>query len=290
MSNRIFYAVQSVSVNGISTGFQSVSVNASVDFEQVFALGCLDIYENIEGVPNVEITAERAFPKTGATMWNNFGGGGANGGAQVSTAAAARPSVGMTVANDSSTNYSTQQGFVSAASMYVSSWSCNFPVDGFATESATLVGNNLSWSGGGGGAICAPTGGGGGTGLVIRRQDVSGYSRLQNVSFSVDIGREDLFELGSKSPYFRAATFPVECTSDWEYLATVGAAGLAFTSASNSDITTAGTTTFTGPTALAVTLGGSRNNGVNYSGGDAGGGNATIAYSYIGYNSMYSSR
>ena len=289
MSNRIFYAVQSVSLNGISTGFQSVSVNASVDFEQVFALGCLDIYENIEGVPSVEITAERAFPRTGTTMWNSFGGGGANGGSQIATAAALRPAVGMTVANDNSTNYATQQGFVNATNMYVSSWSCNFPVDGFATESATLVGNDLSWSGGSGGAICAPTGSGGGTGLVIRRQDVSGYARLQNVSFSVDIGREDLFQLGSKSPYFRAATFPVECTSDWEYLATVGSAGLAFSSSSNADITTAGALTFSGA-GVSVTLGGARNNGTNYSGGDAGGGNATITYSYIGYNSMYASR
>ena len=58
MSNRIFYAVQNVNMNGIEDGIQSVSINASVDFEQVFALGNLDVYENIEGVPSVEFSVD----------------------------------------------------------------------------------------------------------------------------------------------------------------------------------------------------------------------------------------
>ena len=281
MANRIFYAVHSINFGGVTSGFQSVSVNSSVDFEQVFELGRLDVYENLEGVPSVEITAERAFPRTGSTMWGSAAGG------TTTAAAIARPTIGMSVADDSQASYSAQS-WIQATGTYISSWSCNFPVEGFATESCTVVGNHVGWSSGTGGPIQATaTGNPAGTNLVVRRQDVgAAYPRLQNVSFSADIGREDLFQLGQKSPYFRAATFPIETTSDWEYLDTSSRSGppsgsrLTFTADQNSDATSDVTASFFG-----VSIGaGARLNATNYSGGDAGGGNATVTYSYIAYN------
>lgn len=285
MSNRIFYAVQTVDVDGVNTGFQSVSVNASVDFEQVFELGCLEVYENLEGVPSVEITAERAFPATGTTLYGSYGGATGTASAQVAAAAIARPNVNMEVANDNIVPY-VSNAFVAATGTYVSSWSCNFPVDGFATESTTLVGNSLSWNTGSGrdvGSNCQTTCT---SGLVIRRQDVTGYggARLQNVSYNLDIGREDLFELSSKSPYFRAATFPIEVTSDWEYLAVAGTSGLAFEESDNNDITSCQSLDFFGGLVGAGAK--ARLTATNYSGGDAGGGNATMAYSYVTYNEL----
>lgn len=289
MSNRIFYAVQTVDIDGVNTGFQSVSVNASVDFEQVFELGCLEVYENLEGVPSVEITAERAFPATGSTLYGSYGGATGDASAQVAAAAVARPNVNMEVANDNVVPY-VSNAFVKATGTYVSSWSCNFPVDGFATESTTLVGNALQWNTGAGrdvGSNCqtACT-----SGLVIRRQDVTGYDgqRLQNVSYNLDIGREDLFELSSKSPYFRAATFPIEVTSDWEYLAVAGTSGLTFTEDQNTDITACASLDFFGGLVGAGSK--ARLTSTNYSGGDAGGGNATMTYSYVTYNELSVSR
>jgi len=292
MSNRIFYAVQTVDIGNVNTGFQSVSVNASVDFEQVFELGCLEVYENLEGVPNVEITAERAFPKTGGTLWNSFAAADSSTAAKsVASAAIARPNVNMEVANDNAVPY-VSTGFVKATGMYVSSWSCNFPVEGFATESATLVGNALAWTGGSGRDVNNACQDGTTTGLVVRRQDITGYlgHKLQNVSYNVDIGREDLFELSRKSPYFRAATFPIEVTSDWEYLATtsMNSDALAFTAEQNTDATTATSKPFF---SNLVEIGSAaRLTSTNYSGGDAGGGNATVTYSYVTYNELKTSR
>jgi len=285
MSNRIFYAVQTVDIDGVNTGFQSVSVNASVDFEQVFELGCLEVYENLEGVPSVEITAERAFPATGSTLYGSYGGATGTASAQVAEAAVARPNVNMEVANDNVVPY-VSNAFVKATGTYVSSWSCNFPVDGFATESTTLVGNALQWNTGSGRDVASNCQTTCTSGLVIRRQDVAGYGgqRLQNVSFNLDIGREDLFELSSKSPYFRAATFPIEVTSDWEYLAVAGTSGLTFTEDQNTDITACANLDFFGSLVSAGSK--ARLTSTNYSGGDAGGGNATMTYSYVTYNEL----
>ena len=291
MSNRIFYAVQTVDIAGVNTGFQTVSVNASVDFEQVFELGCLEVYENLEGVPNVEISAERAFPATGSTLYGSFGGTASSESEAVAAVAVFRPNVNMQVADDNTTPYDSLP-FVKATGCYVSSWSCNFPVDGFATENCTVVGNALKLNEGAGrevGETCNDTCT---SGLVVRRQDVTGYGgrRLQNVSYSIDIGREDLFELSSKSPYFRAATFPIEVTTDWEFLATIAmeSDALNFTAAQNSDVTSCTSKPFF--SGLVSVGDKARLTSTNYSGGDAGGGNATVAYSYVTYNQLKTSR
>lgn len=272
MSNRIFYAVQSANFFGKTKGIQSVSVNASVDFEQAFQLGTLQICANLEGVPNVEISTERAFQGATNSFWKAAGGNTAS----VSTFTG---NVNMALADDTSTNFGSQTPFVKATGMFLSSWGVTFPVDGFATETCTAVGNDLSWSTGTGtvdlaNAAC--------TGAVFkRRQDVALVTKAQSVSFSCDVGREDLFQLGQKSPYARPATFPVECSSDWEYLASVGTSGLTFVSTNPADVTTSQTLSYEG-----VTVTGARLTSTNYSGGDAGGGNATITYSYIAYNSL----
>lgn len=272
MSNRIFYAVQAASLFGKTAGFQSVSVNASVDFEQVFELGSLQLCHNLEGVPSVEISVERVWQGAAGSFFTAAGGNTAD-------ASNARPTLEMTVADDSSANFATTSNFVKAADLYLSSWGVTFPVEGFATETCTCVGNDLQWNTGDvairtADANCQAF-------SVYRRQDVALVARAQSVSFNCDIGREDLFQLGDKYPYFRPATFPVECSSDWEYLASVGINGLTMNSNSGGDITSDTSLVYEG-----VTLNKARLTSTNYSGGDAGGGNATITYSYIGYNSL----
>lgn len=312
-SNRIFYAVQKANVNGNSKRFQSISINASVDFEQVFELGCLDIYENLEGIPSAEITAERAVAEDGGSQWDTFDYG-------LSTAASKDDNYArLYVMDDSklgggdqSHNDSYSSGIIYAYDGYVSSYSVNMPVDGFATDTLTLVCDSLSWArvNNAAGQICVPGAGsqaanGTDRPRVRYRNDYAGVSNkgIQNVSFSVDIGREDLFELGKKSPFFRAATYPIEVTADIEVLANSNAnRAIPFGNSSDGNSPWAGdasqlsfvrdpsnsNTNITED--LHVAFGGYnmgsgvRLVGTNWAGGDAGGGNATITYSYLGYN------
>lgn len=287
MSNRIFYAVQNVNLAGIDSGWQSVGINGTVDFEQIFELGRLDIYENLEGVPNVEVTLERILPIGDSSVWTALGG-------TMPAVSIVRPTLQMQVANDNVTPYAASS-FVRCTGLYVSSYSINFQIDGAMTESVTLVGNHLNWSEGSSGPI-QPSGTGnayisnraGATDAVIRRQDVTacspnGLSRLQSFTISMDLSREDLFQLGNKAPYYRAAGFPIEVTGEAEYLATTSVTGLEFTANTNSDITTEQPVSIT-VGGKVFTMGNGRLTGTNYSGGDAGGGNATITYSYVGYN------
>ena len=62
MANRIYFANQQVSfkrdgATGYTTahGVQSVAVTTTFNLEQAFELGQLAIYENIEGVPDIEV-------------------------------------------------------------------------------------------------------------------------------------------------------------------------------------------------------------------------------------------
>ena len=273
MSDRIFYAVQAANVLGSTNGIQSVSVNASVDFEQAFQLGTLQICEHLEGVPNVEISSEKAWSNAAGCWWKSAGG------TTSLVSANQSGSVSMSLADDKSATFTTS-GFVSATKMSLSSWSVTFPVDGFATESVTLVGNDISWSAGSV-AISQPTATCTGA-TFVRRQDVAEESRAQSIAFSCDVGREELFQLGKKQPYARPATFPVECSSDWEYLATQGGkVGDVYPVDGEDDVATEETKSYEGVSMALAKLA-----GTSYSGGDAGGGNATITFNYIGYNSL----
>ena len=68
MANRIYFANQQVSfkrdgATGYTTahGVQSVAVTTTFNLEQAFELGQLAIYENIEGVPDIEVTATKVL-------------------------------------------------------------------------------------------------------------------------------------------------------------------------------------------------------------------------------------
>ena len=64
LNDRIFYATQAVGIQGhgdggnvvpgdMVHGLQSVGMNTSFNLEQAFELGQIEIYENIEGTPDV---------------------------------------------------------------------------------------------------------------------------------------------------------------------------------------------------------------------------------------------
>ena len=215
--------------------------------------------------------------------------------------------------------------------MYISSISYSLNSDGSSTESVTLVGNNKKWfdnangrmkaasvtnfSGtdtpAGLGTASSPSGG------VTQKEDVmisgsifpvsifgisgSGYGNgvdkihAQSVSVSTDFSREDIFELGKKTPYARPAAFPIEVTCDIEVISVSGDF-VAATEAGDYDLyatTASGNNTpeecifFYTRNGLGLDLGSkNRLSSVSYGGGDAGGGNATSTYSYVNYNDL----
>jgi hypothetical protein len=147
------------------------------------------------------------------------------------------------------------------------------------------------------------------TGVNDESGDGTGYkTHFQNITVSVDLGREAIQELGSFAPYHRYVTFPVQVTSEFSVIATTGDGINAsedgyYTAANISDTAAATVATGSEPACtprfnlrdqkiyLETCEGtkiylGTKNKltSVNYTGGDTGGGNVTVTYSYSTYN------
>lgn len=105
---------------------------------------------------------------------------------------------------------------------------------------------------------------------------------LNSASISVDLGRESINELGSKAPYSRYVSFPVDVTCDIEVTAIGGDNVDAAEEAKNlSDHSIQ----FVLDDSTVLQLGNKNKlTSVTYGGGDAGGGNATISYSMTNSN------
>ena len=139
---------------GMVHGVQSIGITTNFNLEQVFELGQIDIYENIEGIPDVEITLEKVldgYPliylmaTTGVT-----GQGGSKSGILNRSKQQCDLRLGIfaeSVDNvaDADDNSGKSEVEVYCSGVYVSSVSYSFPVDGNFTESITLVGNNKDW-------------------------------------------------------------------------------------------------------------------------------------------------
>ena len=339
-NNRIYYAIQQVKVgtSGSKTaikGLQSVGITTNFNLEQVFELGQLAIYQNVEGVPDIEVTLNKVldgYPLIYTLATENGSSVGSNLVAVNPTLAGrqnARTDVELSIFPDSqlAASGSSPVNVVTCSGMYVSSVSYTFPVDGNFTEDVTLVGNNKVWGGTTTGSFDNNDTPQSSTG-VGRRQYINmdesrfptqipginsngvnttqgsgnGYNtHFQNITVNCDFGREAINELGTLAPYHRYVTFPVEVTSEFEVLAISGD----MINATESGYYKGLTGTSTGATVacearhnlldqkifLQTCEGtkiylGEKNKltSVNYTGGDTGGGNVTVTYSYTTYN------
>jgi hypothetical protein len=345
-NNRIFYATQAVALKpqnsdgtqllttgaGSSDGWyyprgvQSAGITTNFTLEQVFQLGQIELYENVEDVPEVEVSINKVIDGTAPLYLMCMGGSAGIAGAKnQELAAVANNRVNFRLGIYPDTNSAatgTPSVFVDCSGMYLSSVSYTIPVDGNATEDVTLVGNNKYWNSGNilgaatsffssdadAGNMTAPaigrrykfnsslsvipTGAGGGIPVPEGRSKPF----LQSVTVSTDLGREAINELGSMAPYYRYVTFPVEVTSEFEIVASSGdlveakdfdgQVGCDVVYKNLQDKTVKVVMCGSGINdALIVDLG-SKNKltSVNYSGGDAGGDNATITYSYQTFN------
>jgi hypothetical protein len=105
---------------------------------------------------------------------------------------------------------------------------------------------------------------------------------IQSASISVDLGRENIQQLGKKAPYYRYVAFPVDVTCDIEVTATGGDNVDAAEEAKN---LLDHSIQFVLDDSTVLQLGKKNKlTSVSYGGGDAGGGNATITYSFTNSN------
>jgi len=339
--NRLFWAVQAIGIkpNGDELaytpvhGAQTVGLTTTSNLEQVFEQGQIEIYENIEDIPDIEITLEKVLDGYPLIYHLATQGAPSSG---ISGRQNQESIVALSLFDDTSLSADgTPLATIEASGMFVSSISYTFPVDGNFTESVTLVGNDKLTSEGGesnyGIAFSdtifdntdvpfslADSGG------VQRRENlvfdlddftdtdltvftvlpvqIPGISsvgknekdaggnfltHVQNITVSADFGRENINELGRKGPYHRFVQFPVEVTTDIEIIALSGD----FVDATEAGVLADGNNFLDEQITIQTEEGtlinvGPRNklSSVTYGGGDSGGGNVTITYSYSGFN------
>ena len=120
-------------------------------------------------------------------------------------------------------------------------------------------------------------------------------AHIQNISISTDFGREDILELGRKTPYYRAPNFPIEVTCEFEVISVSGDFVDAIESGRPEFDNTANEGNNTPEETIKIVLDdgtvfdlGTKNrlSSVSYGGGDAGGGNATSTFSYSTFNDL----
>jgi len=115
---------------------------------------------------------------------------------------------------------------------------------------------------------------------------------FQSMTISADLGRETVFELGTRAPYAKFVNFPVEVRSEFETLLTKWD-NISATSSGGQNGAPAGYNTKYQSIRLYLQDGtsidcGTRNKlaSVAWQGGDAGGGNVVGRYSYQGFNDL----
>jgi len=299
-NNRVYYAIQDLAINGPSgvgaptnveydriNGAQSVSVSTNYNTEPVYQLGQGDAYSYLSELGDVECTISRVIDGWpciyGMAMGNNK---------TLTEAANYKSGIRMTV-YDESTNNATSSYVMMPC--YVGNVTFNFPVEETFTEEITFIGNDGKYITGG----VANTAGFKGTSRLMGRRntidmdasDFPGYgsNAVQSISISFDLGREAAYGLGAMAPYTRYINFPVEITTEIVQNAkdTIGGGSVDSSVGPCADFAGAGGHTIKVALCDGSVFDAGTNNIIqssNYSGGEAGGGNATVTSTYISYS------
>lgn len=124
-------------------GLQSCGINTNFNLEQVFELGQLAIYENIENIPDVEISLEKVcdgYPPLYllATMGST--------GSDLAGRSTRKCQFLMSIFSDDQKFASgTPVAALLCSGVYPQQVSYSFPVEGNQTESLSLIGNHKVW-------------------------------------------------------------------------------------------------------------------------------------------------
>lgn len=361
-NNRIYYAIHQVGLkeDGDTDGFdatdvlhgiQSVGISTNFNLEQVFELGQLAIYENIENIPDVQIDLTKVLDGY-PLIWHQATKGSTTVSPTLAGRSTSKAIFGMSIFDDTDEAAEGDAGsIVQCSGMYVSSLSYSFPRDGNFTETCSLVGNDKVWLNAPNYGFTldpnlvvpnfsgqfssttddSPIGNGGvnrrenllftatGTDLDIngmiadpdatilpptvfgisssgtndKTADVYG-AHINSITCSVNMGREAINELGRRAPYLRYIRFPTEATCEIEVTSSSGD----MISATENGIFTTGVGcgddlgNLKNQTIRIATCEGTRIylgaknklSSVNYAGGDAGGENVNVTYSYSTFN------
>lgn len=311
---RTFYACQAVraagpsgsdgsAVNGntINTsatldGVQSLGMNTNYNLEPVYQLGRLAPGDQYENLPEVEITFTQAMTE-GNLAWAYLMGAGTL--AQCSDARGEISIAYHSQSGDAETGTQLAQCTIKPA--YLQSATFNFPADGQFTADFTVVGNSKTWNystqndnrptenltG-----VVRRNGIDNANSIFTSRNGVSGAlppnAKIQNATISVDLGREEIFELGKQLPFTRYINFPVEVTTELEVIVASGD----YASITEATANCANEKNLSNQSIQIALCDGSvfdcggknRLQSVSQAGGDAGGDNVTYTYSYINYS------
>jgi hypothetical protein len=334
-NNRIWYACQKAGIAPLGSatytvihGLQSIGMTTNFQLQQVFEIGMSAIYENIEGIPSVEVTLQKVldgYPPIYTLASQTQTGTAA---ADLVARSTGKVSLGLSYYSDTLTFAGTTQlqSAVVLSGLYFSAISYTLPIDGNATEDITLVGNNKVFQGSALTWTSDITSNSNdplsiyGSGGINRREDLktgiagsifpsqipgitkwgtttgSGYltlgnaTHLQNLKVSADVGRTEIFELGRKGVFYRFANFPVEVTTE------IGMLSISGDMINAIEDTSAGTCGGAGTLVderIVIRLCeglyvdcGTKNKlkSVGVTGGDTGGGNVEITYTYSNFN------
>lgn len=319
-NKRIFYAVKAggFAADGSTTyevvhGLQSIGINTTFNIEDVFEIGQAETYAQPEELPDVEVTLEKVIDghpliyhlATPNATTNSLIGRGSE-----------KAAFAMSIFGDLQEAASgTPNSQVTCSGLYVNSLSYTFPNEGNITESVTLVGNSKVWASGSftfsgtlfdntDTPIASPSG-------LQRRQEVvmgsgssvtllpygfagipgitnGGYNEeitpgeyrvhVSEISVNADLARENILELGRKNPYYRFPSIPIEVTTEVTVTTTDGdfidaKEDTDNTAAQEIKIVLEDGTVFDMGTKNKLT-------GTSQTGGDTGGGNETVSYSF----------
>lgn len=161
-NNRIYYAVHAVAIKAdggdydfggagadfeIAHGVQSVGVSTNFNLEQVFQLGMIEIYENVENTPDVEITLNKVLD--GYPLLYHLATQGTTAGPSLANRSTAECIFGMAIYADDQESAiagpDSAPSILACSGMFVGSVSYNFPLEDSFNEDITLVGNHKIW-------------------------------------------------------------------------------------------------------------------------------------------------
>lgn len=341
----------------VPRGVQSVGMTTTFNFEQVFQLGQIELYEFVELEPEIEFTIERLIDGT-KPLW--FMTTGPRTGAQdlIARTSSYKVDIAVPIYPDTQTRATgLPLSMVVGSGMFLSSINYTFPVDGNFTESVTLVGNDKIWADFEGGDPYPITNGPSGDTIldagstqsqlgfpsgigtsylntpvvgigqfttaigedarvigsgVQRREsfdkinsrlptEIPGISssgtlegiieHIQTITVSTDFGREDIFELGSRRPFFKVVSYPVEVTTSIEAITSQGdlidAISYEAVDCQVQQNTSNQQITLVLCEGLNIDLGGkNRLQSIDVGGGEAGGDNMTVTYNYSTFNEL----
>ncbi len=125
------------------------------------------------------------------------------------------------------------------------------------------------------------------SGTNNKRSDGTYQAHLQNITASVDLNRQNILELGRKTPYFKYVQFPVQVTSSftiigvkWDNVTAIENGQFA-----NGTNVTENTIRLRTQEGLLVDLGThNKLTSADINGGDVGGANVSITYNYVTFS------